>query len=389
MKINEILLYRGDAEAIDKFDVGKTSFRSLFGRGIYLTDNPEVAADYTLKGAANVVYSDEDATSQRDLLSGYIRKLIDDEIGWENLQKDLTQEWAVKNIKGFQRTPKNEYGSYPNLPGMPDSKWDELDRFLASKHKSLSTKNFPRAQEVLRANLPNYRVVKNTMGEWSLVTRQRTAKIASFDVPEEYLSRCLHAERPLPDNVLAFIRDMWIKEYDKEPHYKNGKKLVYHGMRDADENEVSFDDYIKNYKKKGTRYSWGDHVVGGAGQNPTFDELRNGTHGGSTVFTDDMFANERMSPDGSLAPRPTMKHDTFVTGMTKLGYVGIEYDGGARVGGYTRGGGGQQHRAFLFWNAPELEQFRLADTAPTHDAEVDPKASEKQTFSRLYRPWTR
>ena len=44
-----VTLYRGDNTKIDKFDMSKTDPEALLGVGIYLTDDPSVAADYTIK----------------------------------------------------------------------------------------------------------------------------------------------------------------------------------------------------------------------------------------------------------------------------------------------------------------------------------------------------
>lgn len=50
--MSEVLnLYRGDYQMIDQFRLSKTSSLCLFGRGIYLTDNPKVAKTYREKGS--------------------------------------------------------------------------------------------------------------------------------------------------------------------------------------------------------------------------------------------------------------------------------------------------------------------------------------------------
>lgn len=356
MTLSEKLLYRGDAASISQFDMAKSSDRNLYGPGIYLTDDAEVAADYTLKGSTQVVFSDPEAKNQREIIAGYIRHLIDEVADWKKVEKDLTQDWAMQNVKGHRRGD--------TLPGMSEGHWSRLKWFLADQHKQLAQQLFPQAQAKLRTEMPNLRVARNTMGELSIVTRNRTGTVATFDVPDPYLARLLHAERPLPDKVLHLIRSLWFKEQGQTGH----------GMRDGDENEIDFDSYIKNYKTRGTRYAWHEQTIGGKGVNPTFDELRNGTHGGYHVFTDSMFDDVKR------------RHIGFVTAMQKLGYVGLEYDGGLRVGGYNRGGGGRAHRAFVFWNGKELAQFRSADTPPNNDFEHDPRAMQRHSLTRVYRP---
>lgn len=352
----ETMLYRGDATKIAQFDVTKTSDRGLFGPGIYLTNDPNIAADYAIKrGSDHVLFSDETAKTQRELMAGYIRLLIDEVIDWPTKEKELKQDWAMTNLKGHKR------GNDVN--GMSTYNWNSLHRFLAEHHKTLAIAHYAAAQSKLKNMLPNLKIASNTQGELSIVTRSHNATVAGFDVPEAYLSRTLHAERPVPDKVLELIRKLWIAELGP----------TNHDMRDGNENRVDFDSYVRNYKTRGTRYAWSDKTIGRNGLNPTFDELRNGTHGGYHVFTDGLFDKAG-------------QHDRFVKGMQALGYVGLAYDGGLRAGGYTRGGGGHLHQAYVFWNAIELAAFRVADQTPTNDFEHDPKTVQRHRFDKVYKP---
>jgi len=347
----ETLLYRGDATRIDQFDVAKTSDRGLFGPGIYLTNDPEIAADYAIKqGDEHVLFSDPEAKTQRDLMAGYIRTLIDQVIDWPTKEKELKQDWAMESLKGHKRGA--------DVNGMGDHQWRSLRWFLAEHHKTLALANYAAAQTKLKQMLPNLKIARNTQGELSIITRSHNATIAGFDVPESYLSRALHAERPMPDKVLQLVRKLWFAEMGPTGH----------DLRDGDENGVDFDAYVKNYKTRGTRYAWSDKTIGGKGQNPTLDELRNGTHGGYHVFD------------------KAGRHDRFVKAMEALGYVGLTYDGGLRAGGYTRGGGGHLHQAYVFWNATELAAFRVADQSPTNSFEHDPKTVQRHRFDKLYKP---
>ena len=46
-----LTLYRGDYEKIKKFDLNKTNKNCLYGRGIYLTVDPDIAQTYRVKGS--------------------------------------------------------------------------------------------------------------------------------------------------------------------------------------------------------------------------------------------------------------------------------------------------------------------------------------------------
>lgn len=47
--MSKLILYRGDATKIDEFQVKETRKSCLYGRGIYLTVDKEVANDYRVK----------------------------------------------------------------------------------------------------------------------------------------------------------------------------------------------------------------------------------------------------------------------------------------------------------------------------------------------------
>jgi hypothetical protein len=351
----EMMLYRGDSTKIAQFDVAKTSDRGLFGPGIYLTSDPEVAADYTVKqGDPHILYSDPEAKTQRELMAGYIRVIIDQVIDWPTKQNELKQDWAMTALPGHKRGA--------DVNGMKDSGWRSLGRFLAEHHKALAIAHYSAAQAKLKALLPNLKIARNTQGELSIIARDHQATIAGFDIPDSYLNRVLHTERPLPDKVLAFIRTLWFAELGPTGH----------DLRDGDENGVDFDAYVKNYKTRGTRYAWTDRMIGGKGENPTFDELRNGTNGGYHVFVDGLFDKAG-------------RHKRFVKGLQALGYVGLAYEGGLRAGGYTRGGGGRLHQAFVFWNTSELAAFRVSDQSPTNAIAHEPKSIQRHKFDKIYK----
>ena len=329
--LNETLLYRGDAQQIDRFDVGKTAANGLFGPGIYLTSDSKVAHDYTAARHDERVYPvervEEVAKTTKELVAGYV-KFLASEFD-ENKFKD---EWCQK------------HGYGPRYSGLPSKAHAELDRAMEEAKRLSMNARMPKAIQQAKLELPNLRAMKLTTGEMVLVRKDRTSAISVFDIPDAYLARTLHSDRPLPDKVLAVIRKLWMKTFPKD----NGD------MRDANEKKVGFDAYVTNFKNVGTRYAWRDDEdskIGGKGQNPSLDDIRNGTHGGYHAFVDNFMDDDRKN-SGAL-----------ITALSKLGYVGLEYDGGKRVAGYVRGGGGKKHRAFVFWDADALSRFRIDNQA--------------------------
>lgn len=328
MRLDEMLLYRGDRDAIAQFDVGKTHVHGLFGPGIYLTSDPGVAHDYTTTGRGDhnvfpLDRFDPESFNTKDLLRNYVKRLAS-----QFDEKEFQDEWV------------RSHGLGSFYSGLSDKLHRDLNHDMELAKRRSITERWQDALNKVRAQLPTLRVVKLTTGEVRLVRKDRPAAISVFDVPDDYVARTLHADRPISNRVLKALRKIWLQSYTSDRA----------DLRDADGNMVNFDTYIRGYRERGTRYAWRDEGDdewwrGGKGENPTLDDLWNGTYSGNYVFADSMFDKERP------------KSDRLIRTLTKLGYVGLEYDGGKRVGANVRGGGGVQHRAFVFWDAAAINGF--------------------------------
>jgi hypothetical protein len=323
--LNEALLYRGDSQKIDAYDINVTDAAALLGPGIYLTNDPAVAGDYTAARGHERVFPSgfhDSFKSSRELIHGYVTQ-----IAWKMFgDRKFAKDWIVPH--GEPTTDKAQR----KLELDTKNAWEERRQDLIKD-----------AIEQVRKELPTLRVQKLTTGELVLVRRDRPASIATFDIPESYLAKTLHADRPMPDAVLAVMKKLWLAVFPND----NGD------LRDHNERNVNFDTYVDNYRRYGTRYVWRDDDegrIGGKGENPSLDDLMNGTHGGYHAFKVGTF-DERT------------KAMALIKALMDLGYVGLEYDGGTRVAGHTRGGGGRRHRAFVFWDTAALAKFRVADSA--------------------------
>jgi hypothetical protein len=88
---HEVILYRGDSTYIDKFEIGRTNFGSMLGRGIYLTDNIYVAESYRKKGGnSGSRYYDDLLCSHYDDALKMNKTLLNKcfESFWKRLDKD-------------------------------------------------------------------------------------------------------------------------------------------------------------------------------------------------------------------------------------------------------------------------------------------------------------
>lgn len=323
--LTETLLYRGDSTTIDQFDLAKTEKYALFGAGIYLTSDPQVAHDYTVTGShEHILYprkaSDPESRTSRDLLRNYVLSLADqfDEL---RFQATWMQQHGLDRYAGLSSRLSREYDNDKN---------NARQRGIAAHQPAVLAR--------VKADLPNLRAIKLTTGALRLVHRDLPSAVSVFDIPDAYLNQVLHAEQPLPDNVLAAIKRLFLGD-------QPATRVI--DMRDADGKYRTFDDWVKAYKTSGILYAWAGEernpVVSGRGRNPDLDVIRNGTHFGGHWFAE----------NGQM----------FADAMQALGYVGLEYEGGKRIGAFVRGGGRRRHRAFVFWDVAALHRFRQSNMA--------------------------
>jgi hypothetical protein len=344
-----VTLYRGDNQDIEKFEVEKTDHEALFGTGIYLTDHPEVAGDYTVKGKEGVFFSAttnsnrDGAKSPRDLTTALLRKLMDD-AGFEQQQADLKDDWQSK--------------FYQEMPHDVDADERKMyqDKFtlaFQTERSKLVRKVVAKAKAQFKEMRHNLRIKKLTTGEYVFTNVGRTATVAKFEVPTAYLSKCLHAEQPLPDAALKIVRALYFSAAKSMGHGPGDETQTFDlRVNQPTGHETqghTFDSFVTGYKKNGSRYAWSDRSMGGAGENPSLDLFWNGTHSGYWVFKD------------------TGRQKELVKALQGLGYVGLAYDGGTRIvsdAAANRGGGGVLHRAYVMWDAHAINSMRVGSDAP-------------------------
>jgi len=324
-------LYRGDSSNIEKFDIDMTDDMGLFGIGMYLTDDPTVAKDYTLKQSEHVIYTNEHAENPRDLVISYLDDLISKELGWEKEKQDVREEWQRK-VWAMK------------TDGIPD---DTIHKLYKNDLQKRLQKHMKRAKVIYRQRRTTMRIVKKTTGEYAFVKNNRSGYIMSFEIPLSYINRTIHTERPLSDQLISFLGE-FIRN-----HGFSGKI----DMRDLDGKFLTFDEYIENFKSNGSYFAWSDNrIVGGKGENPSYDVITNGTHFGITFFG-----------------RREIQKD-LIEKLMEIGYVGLEYQGGVRVTGTgARGGGaiGQLHRVFVLWDTDAVYDFKTSTEQVADDQIAD------------------
>ncbi len=334
-----LTLYRGDSQHIEQFDVTKTDRDALFGSGIYLTDSPAVARDYSFARTYhhNSHPSPEAYDSQQELVADYLQHIIRVELEWANTRHNM--------INGFR---ERAWAISDDKPAIEALKIEMQKAILDSYKEALK-----RAKAIYNQRVTDMVFVQNTLGQWKLLKRDWKGFVSHFEVPVDYANKCLHGDQPLTDAALKVIRDTI---YEQWPD----------GMVDFRDSEglgTPFDNWLHLFLTEGVRYSFGGgRVAGGTGENPCLDEIMNGTLAGMHI---------RKHTEEKLLAR-----------MVGLGYVGIEYHGGMRVGGHNRGGGGHAHRAFVFWDDHYINGCRSDTTETSVDASA-PDLLKKLTPAKM------
>lgn len=313
MNLNELLLYRGDSSKIDSFDINKTDPMALFGKGIYLTDNKTIADDYTMKAGKNIIFISEKARSIKELIKEYLYNIMENDLNYHTKANKIHDE-ARDNLWDDIKNNSSE----------------EMRNKLKSDQKKLYQSLFKKAKEIFSTRMNDFRIKKDTTGKFYIVDKNRTSQITTFDIPEEYLSRTINSDIPLTDQEINIIGKFIIQIF--------GDRIL--DFRNLDGKMISYKEYIDNFKKYGARYAWEGITIGGKGKNPTLDELWNGTHAGYHIFKGE-------------------HQDQFIKFMQNYGYVGIEYQGGKRLGSHVRGGGGELHRAFVLWDSSYINKWKI------------------------------
>lgn len=336
--VSTITLYRGDTSKIDQFDISKTDVNALFGAGIYLTSDATVARDYSFARTHDVqahIPSDV-VESKRELIADYLQEIIRTELEWPKIRDGIQQPFRDRAWQ-IDREAEDRDAQVEALRS-------EMTKATVDGYKKV----LQQAKALYKQRSGDFVFTKNTMGQWKMLKKEWKGVITHFDIPTAYASCCLHGDRPLTDKAIAMMRQV-IMDMTGE-----GKRFYMKGMidfRDDDNNGTTFDKWVALFKKGGARISFGGgEVAGGTGKNPSLENIMNGTLSGYYIRND--------------------AGDALIAGFRNLGYVGIEYDGGIRVGNHVRGGGGIEHRAFVFWDDRYINSCIVA----AKDAE--PEANE-------------
>ena len=336
-------LYRGDSSNIDSFDRNhnRRSFGLLFGHGIYLTDNEQVANEYTLAGAysrddtGNILFLNE-RESREDAIRDYIAYVMTKRLGREEKYEACKQLYITAS-----------YAAIASLDRFSDEyrvAREDANKAFKEDWKKQFIVLVKQAKALIKKELPTLKLVKVGRG-WQIVRNNHTGILSKFEFPTSYLDQCLHGDTPLPNKALKALSEFFYSVLgDKEADF-----------RDFEGNWYQFDKWIEIFKTDGSRYAWSERKIGGKGVNPSLDEIMNGTHCGTSFLQD------------------RDRWEAIIAKLESSGYVGIMFGGGVSTTGFLRGGGATAHTSYVLWDSDYVNSCR-ADSSPgsldSHDLDV-------------------
>jgi hypothetical protein len=361
-------LYRGDASKIEQFstEYTKHSLGLLFGMGIYLTDNPRIALDYTIKGGYRrdgggsvVVYGE--IASEADAVGEYIKTIMARELGWEQHREKMKTDAMINHSMTMKPYPSRLDASgnpNPELVAYREAQKKFQDDFYM-KMKAEFASFVKRAKAIYKQRKPDLKVFQDTTGNWQIVHRDHPGTITAFEIPEDYLARTLHGDRPLEGKTLELVRAFVKGRVGDHPA----------DFRDRSHQKFyPFDEWLEVFRKDGAVYAWRDEDIGGKGVYPSLDEVWNGTHAGYSIFYEGM--------------------ERFIEMATQAGFTGIEYDGGVRTSSqHVRGGGGIRHQSFVLWDDKYVNARRKEQSQVTYD-DPNPNVLRSVRTNKLYTNWS-
>ena len=182
-----IRLFRGDSTEIKSFETGQTNLYSLFGHGIYLTDNKRVANVYRTKGGdAEVLMKFAGLKTKQAVITRWC----------EITAKHL-------DINGVDHSSDFRYWS-KGVPYSDGGDWGVMTNDLRKVERQ---KRINLAMDMWKKLSRKYEV-RMKLDDTAVIQKKQAGAVAAFDVPEAMVNRVIDAEAHINDKVLDNL--LWV-----------------------------------------------------------------------------------------------------------------------------------------------------------------------------------
>ncbi len=315
----ELIAYRGDPTAVDRFQIAKMHHDGLFGYGIYLTDSPIVAEDYAFASKDSYDHVFRNCKDDRDAVKAYMLSLMLGECGYQEKGRAL-REQITNQVYDPAARGDLDFATHH----------DNLNREYKRAMSDIALATMADAKRLVAERRDTIRFHADTLGNYRLLKNGSQGFVTSFSLPKTFATSMLDADAPLPDEALGAVGNAL-------------KEIGFTSFRHEDSHWNTWEEWVELVRREPMCYAWCDHQFGGNGINPSLDEVRNGTQFGGSAFHD--LKNQQILSDK----------------LEEIGYRGITFQGGVPGNGeLPRGGGGIPHRVYVVWNEDYLHTRRLS-----------------------------
>lgn len=333
---NYTILYRGDSQYIQNFEKEFFDPKAIYGLGLYLTDDIDVAKTYTLKDDVNnsVIFNEpcyfdnpDTETAHKWFIFGYlINKVNNLNISEQKLYDDFAEyEFYKQNIKNLYVDYINKKIDFKTFldkflwSGYYDNHIEEINdlekyyKVKYEKHLSLEKEYeiyLKKATDFFNKNKDNFYFIIDSEN-YVKVTDLTLNKgyISEFKINNNILKDLYDANTIMDKDIISVLRKFF-NRYIKQDN-------VSKEIKDFNQNQFTFKYFMKGNKR----------------------------------LSDFLYNNYTFRRQVTIVERKTWFY--FINEMRKLGYKGIRYNGGEHSVTYHK-----DHNAYVIWNLDLVERIK-------------------------------
>lgn len=339
---NSIILYRGDSTYIKTFDSSFFDPRAIYGTGIYLTDNKDVAYSYTLKGETNSVIaelygSDTLEEAQFNFIITYLLNKTNntsyDDSELYDVYSDLKYEKKYDNVT-INRYIKGEQLFWLNQDYVNKLSDTEKEEYLKDydMYKNRIEKQIDKLKKIhikydkyIKKTTEQYNKIKHNLefiplsdDSWKVVDKTlNKGYVSEFKIKKSIINKCYDANKPITTEIETILKSLILR-------YKKTPKIIDYISKLRDSKWFTY----SYFKKEAIRFN-----------NPNNIYSLSYFFYNNSIFRDKQYHIEKED------------WDFFKTKMINLGYKGIVYDGGEHLDSPIK------HKSYVLWNINDVERI--------------------------------
>lgn len=322
-----IKLYRGDSTYIDEFIYDKFEETAIYGPGLYLTDNKDIAYTYTLKGDKTPVVSELFPSSDdiKDVELNFIILNLLNKVNNTNFKEhelynlyEILKDENSDIIKRYKEGIELFWLNDEYIKTLSEDEYKEQlnDNFwkdnIKNKIKNINNihtkfdKYLDKAKKEFNNIKHNLKFLQSSDIEWEVVDIDiNKGSISEFLVKSDIIDNVYDANQKITDEVDKILKSV-SRRYSNR--IKEDKKISFKDLKD------------------------------------------NAVYGEQEYSLSNFFYNNKILRDKNLHLNSDEWY-SFINKMQSLGYKGIKYNGGEHLKYPIK------HKAYVIWDMKDVERI--------------------------------